>query len=168
MYTLKNINCIYLGKSNNTNYLILEDYNNTIILNLNKGIEEHNLDISVDHIEYIYNEGNEFQEKVDLDDIKNVSLITNVELINIYTNKNVSSPFLVCIKDKSNNRLFIDAMLNTTYTRKGHYKLKTFSNTKVREIYRKNKKTSIRFTKLLIKMCKKLRVVVEIDEVDTV
>lgn len=168
MYTLKNISCIYLGKSNNNDYLILEDYKDTIILNLTKGKEEHNLDITVSNIEYIYNEGNEYQESIDLDDIKSVSLLTNVELINVYTKKNISSPFLVCIKDKNNNRLFIDAMLNTTYTRKGHYRLKTFSNTKEREIYRKNKKTSIRFTKLLIKMCKKLRLVVEIDEVDTV
>lgn len=168
MYTLKNISCIYLGKSNNIDYLCIEDYKDTIILNLTKGKEEHNLDITMDHIEYIYNEGSEYQETIDLDDIKNVSLLTNVELINIYTKKNISSPFLVCFKDKDNNRLFIDAMLNTTYTRKGHYKLKTFSNTKVRDIYIKNKKTNIWFTKLLIKMCKKLRVVVEIDEVDTV
>lgn len=168
MYTLKNISCIYLGKSKNNNYLCIEDKKDTIILNITKGIEEHNLDISLHNIEYIYNDGYEYQETIELDNIKDVSLLTNVELINIYTKKNISSPFLVCIKDKLNNRLFIDAMLNTTYTRKNHYKLKTFSNTKVRNIYKKNKKTSILFTKLIIKLCKKLRLVVEIDEVDTV
>lgn len=168
MCTLNNINSIYLGKANNRDYLCIEDSNDTIILNLTTGKEETNMNINMNNIEYIYNEGNEYQEPIELDKIKNVSLLTNVELINVYTKKNVSSPFLVCIKDKSNNRLFIDAMLNTTYTRKGHYKLKTFSNTKVREIFNLNKKSKINFTKFLIRMCKKLRVIIEIDEVDTV
>lgn len=168
MYTLKNINCIYLGKSNHNDYLCIEDSEDIIILNISKGREEKNLNVTMNNIEYIYNEGNEYQENVTLNKIKNVSLFTNVELINVFTKKNVSSPFLVCIKDKNNNKLYIDTMLNTLYTRKGHYKLKTFLNTKERDIYRQNKKSRILFTKWIIKFCKKLKFVIEIDEVDTV
>ncbi len=93
MNTLTNIKEIYIGRANRNDYLVIEDENYNIILNMTTGKEENNMNLSLKNITYIYNSENEYKEKIELENIIRVDFISNVELINKYTNKNVSSPF---------------------------------------------------------------------------
>ena len=165
---LSNIKEVYIGKYKNNDYFCLEYNDNTLVFNITKGIEEHNLNISLSNIEYIYKDGYEYQEPLELDEIIKIDLLSNVELINKHTKKNVSSPYLVCISDKHNNKLYIDIILNTTYTRKNHYRLKKYSNTKIRRIYELHKINRIFLKKKIINYCKLLKVIFEFEEEDVV
>ena len=164
MYTLNHIKQVYIGKNKLTNYLVIEDNNNTIVLNINKGIEENNLNISLSNIVYIYDQGNEYQEEVELNTINRVLMYLGAEIINKNTKKIISSPFLVCIEDITKKRIYIDLSTNTTYTRKDSYRLKTYSNTQTRRLYIKDKKILLGTNKIHIKICRKLDYILDLDE----
>ena len=169
MYSIRNISCIYFGKSKGKQYFVIEDSKNTIILNLTKGREENNLHTSMHDVEYIYKDGSESQEAIELDSIAKVSLLSNVDLINEYTKKNISSPYLLCIEDKKKNKLYVDIMFNIIYTRIGQFKLKKYSNTKIRNIYSENQKYRMYITKFKIRMYRIFNAIFEIeDEENTV
>ncbi|MBR6948572.1 MAG: hypothetical protein IKH54_00125 [Bacilli bacterium] len=164
MYTLNHIKQVYIGKNKLTNYLVIEDNNNTIVLNINKGIEENNLNISLSNIVYIYDQGNEYQEEVELNTINRVLMYLGAEIINKNTKKTISSPFLVCIEDITKKRIYIDLSTNATYTRKDSYRLKTYSNTQTRRLYIKDKKILLGTNKIHIKICRKLDYILDLDE----
>lgn len=164
MYILNHIKQIYIGKNKLTNYLVIEDNNNTIVLNINKGKEENNLNISLSNIVYIYDNGNEYQESFELNTINRVLMYINGEVLNKRTNKCISSPFLVCIEDINKKRLYIDLSTNTTFTRKDSYRLKTYKNTQIRRLYIKDKKILLGTNKLHIKICRNIDYILETDE----
>ncbi len=159
---------VFIGSYKKNDYLVIKSSDKTMVLNISNGIEEENIKLSLENIVDIYIENHEYQEPIELSSIEKVELITNVELINKYTNKNVSSPYLICLEDKEKKKLYIDIALNIIYSRKDHYKLKTFANTKIRDIYEKNEKNKIFKNKLLIKLFRKFQILYEIDEEDIV
>lgn len=164
MYTLNHIRQVYIGKNKLTNYLVIEDSNNTIVLNINKGIEENNLNISLSNIVYIYDQGTEYQEEVELNTINKVLMYLGAEITNKNTKKTISSPFLVCIEDINKKRIYIDLSTNTTFTRKDSYRLKTYTNTQTRKLFIRNKKLFLGTNKIHIKICRKLEYILDLDE----
>lgn len=165
---MNNIRSIYIGTNNRINYLVIEDKNEIIILNITEGIVENNLRISLDNIEYIYNDGLEYKERIELAKIIKVSLISNVDLINIKTNKNISSPYLLEIEDENHKCLYVDVAFNQTYMRNNHYILKEYSNTKERYLFKSGSHINIFRTMFIIRFIKKIRFILEIEEEDII
>lgn len=159
-----NIKEIYIGSYKRNNYLVINEKENTFVFNINKGKEESNLNLTLTDITDIYSDTGEYKEKIDLNKIIKIELISNVELLNKYTRKNISSPFLLCLTDKDNKKLYIDIVYNIIYSRKNHYILKRFSNTKYRSLYCENNPSKIFYSKLIIKLSKKLLAFCEIEE----
>lgn len=161
MYKIKSI---YIGVDNRINYLVIDDFYNTIILNITEGVEENNKNLSLKNVEYIYKSEGEYQEKYELGKIIKVSLLSNVDLINKYTNKNISSPYLLEIEDENHKCLYIDVALNQTYTRNNHYKLVEYSNTKERLIFSDGNNINIFFTRIVLRICRKLKFIFDMQE----
>ena len=100
-HELNRIKYIYLTKIKGQDYFILEEKNNQhVILNLTKGIDESDKKITITNkIDYIYEDGKEYQEKVFLWNIEKVSLKTNIEILNKRNKKVVSSPCIIEVID---------------------------------------------------------------------
>lgn len=169
-HELNRIKYIYLTKIKGQDYFILEEKNNQhVILNLTKGIDESDKKITITNkIDYIYEDGKEYQEKVFLWNIEKVSLKTNIEILNKRNKKVVSSPCIIEVIDKLGNYFYVDVLKNTTYTRKNHYILKLFSNSKERVLYLRGVENKIWKTKMLLKSLKIFSPLFEIDEEDLV
>lgn len=167
-HELIRIKNIYLTKVKKDDYFIVEEKNNQhIILNLTKGLDESNQKITLTNkLNYIYQEGKEYQEKVYLWNIEKVSLKTNIEILNRSNKKVVSSPCIIEVIDRLGSYFYIDVLKNTTYTRRNHYILKLFSNSKERVLYQRGVGNKIWKTKLIIRSLKMFSPLFEIDEED--
>ena len=167
-HELDRIESIYITKIKGNDYFIVEEKNNNhIILNLTKGIDESDKKITITKkIKYIYLQGKEYQEKVLLWSIQKVTLKSNVEILNRSNNKVVSSPCIIEVIDRLGSYFYVDVLKNITFTRKNHYILKLFSNTKERVLYEKGKQTKVWKTKMIINSLRILSPLFEIDEED--
>ncbi len=167
-HELDRIESIYLTKVKGNDYFIVEEKNNHhIILNLTKGTDESDKKITITKkIKYIYLKGKEYQEKVLLWNIQKVSLKSNVEVLNRSNKKVVSSPCIIEIIDRLGSYFYVDVLKNCTYTRKNHYILKLFSNSKERVLFQKGQQTKIWKTKLLLNSLRMISPLFEIDEED--
>lgn len=167
-HELDRIKSIYITKIKNDDYFIVEEKNNNhIILNLTKGTDESDKKITITKkIKYIYCEGKEYQERVLLWNIQKVSLKSNVEILNKSNNKVVSSPCIIEVIDRLGSYFYVDVLKNITFTRKNHYILKLFSNSKERVLYQKGQKTKIWKTKMIINSLRAFSPLFELDEED--
>lgn len=167
MHKVNHINKVYLLQNN---YFVMEyNENQNLVLNIKTGQEEI-IDNSIltGKKKYIYQEGNDYQEYIELENIDSIILRSNIELINKTNQKIVSSPYLIEIKDTKNSILFIDPCLNQTYTRKNHYILKIYGNSKEEYIYKLAKKTKLFNILITLKICNFLKPIIAIDEEDRI
>lgn len=167
MLKINHINKVYLLQNK---YFVMEyNENKELVLNIKTGKEEI-LDNSIlqGKKKYIYQDGNDYQEHIELENIDSIILRSNIELINKTNQKIVSSPYLIEIKDTKNSFLFIDPCLNQTYTRKNHYILKIYGNSKEDYIYKQNNSTRLFNILITLKLCNFLKPLIAIDEEDVI